>query len=361
MDGPSTSSRSAFYQQKTNLRRGTQQYHPPNGSKLNDEPRANDHALPNKKFKSTHPAKPGISSASASAVKSTNGQDISDSSDELGLSPPSNDGTRTLARSQRHQIQNRRNRAVTGMQQVISVEIPNHVSPSPENEEDFTKNSARLRKAEKDDIIGNSSPNPKEEHSEQTVSPYIDRPEVISFTRRKIQRQDEQRILVDESVDNVRPNSRSSSTTPYKKLRGHEILDRLIHGNAQSTNISQPAKSRPKKLSSKPSSFSLKEVVCSSLDNSDAYVVQVDPASKQLCINLENCLLSQDPVLMPFPINKIVQFRYDKECLVNIGFSRSGESTQTLYLRFSSKESATAFIRLLREITSSFNLQTRDQ
>ncbi|KEF51863.1 uncharacterized protein A1O9_12201 [Exophiala aquamarina CBS 119918] len=359
LNRPPTSSRSAFFQDKTTPRRGTRQHQPLNGSKLNDEPRANDHTIPNKKFKSAHPTWPGT--ASASAFNSNNGHYIDDSADELGLSPPSNDGTRTIAQSQRHQVQGPRNGAVTGRQRVVSLEVPNYVSPSPEHEDDFTKNSARQRKAEKDDILGNSSPNSREEHSTQTVSPYFARSEAISSLRRKIQKQDEQRILVDESVDNLKPNYHTSVNTPKKELEGHEILDKLIHGNTKSTNISKPAKRRHNKNRSSQYSFCLKEVVFSSLDNSGAYIVQVDFESEKFCINLEDCLLSEEPVLTPFSINKIVQLRYDNESLVNIRFSRSDDLQKSLYLRFSSKDSATAFINLLREITSAFNLQIRHQ
>jgi hypothetical protein len=353
------SSRSEFYRSRTHPHRGNQQPRPLKGLKLNDELRANDHTTPNKKSKTGHPTNSGT--ISTSTFKLDKIQGIDDSPDELQLSPASNGGTRTVGRSKKPRFPDARNGSVIVNKHVVSVEVPRQVSRSPENEDDFTKNSARQRKAEKDQILGSSSPNPMEEHPEQTVSPYFGKPAAPSAMQRKIQNQDKQSSLVKKSVGGLQAGVRSSLNTPYKELRGQEIYERLISGNAESTNISKPARGRPKKPNSPSASLSLKGVVYPGLDDSCAYIVQVAPGLGQFSINLENRLLSDEPILIPFSISKIVQFRYDDECIVYIEFSRTEDLKTPLYLTFSSKESATTFISLLQETTSSLKVQLKDE
>ena len=136
-------------------------------------------------------------------------------------------------------------------------------------------------KAEKDQLLGSSSPNSMEE------SPYFGKPNAPSAIQRKIQNQDKQRDLVEKSVDDLQAGVRSSSNTPYRLLRGEEIIDRLISGNAESTNISKPARGRPKKPNAPSASFSLKGVVYPGLDDGGAYIVRVTPGLGQFSINLD--------------------------------------------------------------------------
>lgn len=353
------SSRSEFYRLKTHPHRGNQQPHPPKGLKPNDKLRANDHAIPNKKSKTGHPTRSGTISTSVSRLDK--GQRIDDSPDELQLSPASNDGTRTVGRSQKYQFRDIRNGSEIASKRVVAVEVPRQVSPSPENEDDFTKSSARQRKAEKDLILGSSSPNPIEEHPEQTVSPYFTKPKPLSAMQRKIQHQDTQRSLVEEGVDDLHTSVRPSSNKPYKDLTGQEMHDRLFAGNTESTTISKPARGRPKKANSPSVSISLKEAVYPGLADSDDYIVQVAPGLRQFSISLEDSLLSNDPILTPFPISKIVQFRYDNECIACIEFSRTEDLKTPMYLTFSSKESASTFITLLQQASSSLKVQPKDE
>ena len=359
LERTSTTSRSNYFQDRTDLCRGNQQPRPSNGSKSSDKQRANDHLLPNKRIKSAHPGNPGTSSAPA--FDSYNGQDTDDSPDELGLSPPSKEETRPAHRSQRSRVLNRQNEAMVGRQRLISAKVPTRMSLSPENEDHFTKNSARQRKAEKDGILGHSSPPLEEEHSQQNTSRYFGKSEAIS-TRHKIQKQDEQRILSGESVYKSQPDACSSSShRAYKDLRGREGFDKLIQGNTRSTTISKPPGARQKKIISSKISFKLNEVVYSGLHNPHACIVQVDLELKEISIIIEDSLLTEYPIATPFSINKIVQFRYDGESLVSIDFSRSDHSKKIVYLRFLSSEIATAFRDLLLEITSSLNIRSKDQ
>lgn len=270
---------------------------------------------------------------------------LDDSPDELQLSPPSNSRPMKIAPSQTMHFQTVRNGSVLGNQQLHSVDLSRSVSRSPENEDSFTKNSARRRKAQKDDLLRSSSPiqAPSEVVSEQVLSPYFDLPNESQELQHKIQKQDQRTGGMEISADSLPAASVSAPETTLGKLRGAELVKKLIPDSSRNANVSNSTRGRPNKSIPSDAFFNLKEVVHSDLDSSNAYVVKVSSGSKHFSIDLQSPSSSNYRIPMPFSMNKIVQYRHDNECMVNITFSRNSTSDQVLFLVFVHSQSATRF------------------
>lgn len=312
-------------------------------------------------MKTSHPSKSGTTSASA--INLDKSQSIDDSADELQLTPPTKAGTRKAGRSQNPQPLNTSNGSAVANQRVVAVEVSSHIYTSPENEDSFTKMSAMQRKADKDDLLGSSSPDHArvEEVSKPTVSSHLKQPRKPQSLQRKIQKQDERRNHMETSVGHLQTRASPLSKTLYENLPGQELVGKAISGNVESTNDSKHATRLPKNRNALPTSLRLKEVVYSKLDNSNAYVVQVTPGVRQFSINLESRSLSNDPLLAPFSIDKIMQFLFDDECIVRIGFSRSTAGSEELYLIFTSTQSAADFIKFVQEVSSSVKVRSKNK
>lgn len=312
-------------------------------------------------MKTSHPSKSGTTSASA--INLDKSQSIDDSADELQLTPPTKAGTRKSGQSQKHQAPNTSNGSAVANQRVYSVEVPNRLSTSPENEDSFTKVSARQRKADKDDLLGSSSPDHAgvEEVTKPTIASLLKQPKQRLSLLSKIQKQDERRTRVETSVEHLPTRASPSPKTLYENLSGQELVGKAMSGNVEITNHPKHATRLPKNRNAPSTSLSLKEVVYPKLDNSNAYVVQVFPGVRQFSINLESRSLSKDPLLAPFSIDKIIQFLYDDECIVRIMFSRSTAGSEELYLIFTSTQSAAAFIKFVEEVSSSVKVRSKEK
>jgi hypothetical protein len=315
-----------------------QHQHSPSRPKVISGQRANDHDIPNKRVKMAHPSKSGATPTSA--IKVDNSQsNADDSPDELQLSPPSDPRPRKPALSQKQHPEAVRNGSVLENKQVVSVDLSSlsrHVSPSPENEDSFTKNSAKRRKQEKDDLLDSSSPvRPFPKHaSKQIISPYFGSSTKVPAPQPKIKNQLETRM--DTRIKGSQAGTSSSSTEPRPQLRGSKLASALVAGNFMM--------------------FPLKEVIYSKLDNSNAFVIHATPGSREFHIKFQSPSLSDDSILAPFSTTKIIKLRHDDNSRVIIGFPQTASGSEDLHLKFASRESAAEFRKFVQRANSQLRM-----
>lgn len=120
----------------------------------------------------------------------------------------------------------------------------------------------------------------------------------------------------------------------------------------RSTPISNERSSQPRRKEH-IITFRLNEIVHLALFNSSIYTVEVNVGKLTILVNTDSHLLSDEPVIAPRPIRKIIDVRHgDEDCtLVMVEFSRSGGFEDKIHLRFESSISALHFVILLQKLT----------
>ncbi|KAK5058794.1 hypothetical protein LTR84_011058 [Exophiala bonariae] len=345
LDQPTTNnSRAEFESVMRQAPREGQLQYSISSPKVNPGPRANDHDIPNKRLKVAHPSKPGASPGSAIRVDNNSQSNIDDSPDELQLSPPSDPRPRKPALSQKQHPEAVRNGLVVGNKQVVSVDLSRlsrHTSPSPEHEDRFTKNSAKRRKQEKDHLLSSSSPvqPPFKRASRQIMSPYFGLSTKVPEPQPKIKNQSETRM--ETRIKGVQIGTSSSSARPRQQLRGSKLTNALLAGNFIT--------------------FPLSEVVCSKLDNSNAFVIHSTPESREFDIRFQNPSLSDDSILAPFSITKIIKFFHDDNSSVIIRYPQTADGSEDLHLKFESREGAAEFRRFVQKANLQLKMLQKDE
>ncbi|KIX09824.1 uncharacterized protein Z518_00905 [Rhinocladiella mackenziei CBS 650.93] len=292
---------------------------------------------------------------------------MDDSPDELQLSPipaPEENSLKDRTRSKPdHEEHSLLPRASTRNSMIFRPERSISDRPSPEDEGDFTKVSAKQRKAERDKMFRNSSPAPSNHLSAGRISsPYFSRAGTPSETQRQKQRQSRMEALTQESPDALHVDDTSTSQ-PQPVESGKSLVEvstrdlRHVHtGNDHSTGITKPEKWAHKKTSKSRSTFKLEDIRYPGPTCHSMYVLEVDSERKEISINTESQMLGNEPVMESRPITKIqhVQFGTDDSPLVRLQFSRRENAREhfedTMNLRFGSHKDAYNFVTLLRNL-----------
>ncbi|KAK5296920.1 hypothetical protein LTR99_008561 [Exophiala xenobiotica] len=303
----------------------------------------NDHNRPNKRRRIETSHEEG--NTITNAISLDDSQPADDSGDELRLSPTYNKrGNGEPPRSHRRAS--------------VAAKLPQDPidDPSPDDESDFTKASAKLRKAAKDKMLGSSSPGrPDQALPVAVASPYFgSKSGTPSVTNQEARKQSRRKALEQESPDALQteaPHTRGQSRS-LQNVRATEFTH-LILGNDRSTTITHPKNTRTKPQTQVLRAYKLQELVHPSLQPHSIYVVQIDEQNKQLSINTDLDALGNDPVARVLPLEKIIEIRHGSNCgIVSLEFSRSDRNKQKSYLRFESQKQAWIFVMSLQKLVS---------
>jgi hypothetical protein len=302
----------------------------------------NDHSHPNKRRRIEGSQEEGTTITNAISLDDS--QPADDSGDELRLSPTYNKrGTGEPPRGHR-----RASAAAKLPQDQID-------DPSPDDESDFTKSSAKLRKAAKDKMLGSSSPGrPDQALPVAVASPYFGKSGTPSVSNQEVRKQSRRKALEQESPDALQteaPHTRGQSRS-LQNVRATEFTH-LILGSDRSTTITHPKKTRTKPQTQVLRAYKLQELVHPSLQPHSIYVVQIDEQNMELSINTDLKALGNDPVARVLPLEKIIEIRHGSNCgIVSLEFSRSDRNKQKSYLRFESQKQAWIFVMSLQKLVS---------
>jgi hypothetical protein len=302
----------------------------------------NDHNRPNKRRRIEGSHEEG--NTITNAISLDDSQPADDSGDELRLSPTYNKrGNGEPLRGQR-----RASAAANLPQDPVD-------DPSPDDESDFTKASAKLRKAAKDKMLGSSSPGrPDQALPVAVASPYFGKSAPPSVSNQEARKQSRRKALEQESPDALQteaPHTRGQSRS-LQNVRATEFTH-LILGNDRSTTITHPKKTQTEPQIQGLRVYKLLELVHPSLQPHSIYVVQIDEQKKELSLNTDLNALGDDPVARNIPLEKIIEIRHGSNCgIVSLDFSRSDKSKQKSYLRFGSQKQAWNFVMSLEELVS---------
>ncbi|KAK5463055.1 hypothetical protein LTS15_002767 [Exophiala xenobiotica] len=301
----------------------------------------NEHSHPNKRRRTGGSQEEG--NTITNAISLDDNQPADDSGDELRLSPTYN------KREDGEPPRGHRRASAAAKPPLDPVD-----DPSPDDESDFTKASAKLRKAAKDKMLGSSSPGrPGQALSVAVASPYFGKSGTPSVSNQEARRQSHRKALEQESPDALQteaPHTRGQSRS-LQNVRATEFTH-LILGSDRSTTITHPKKTRTKPQTQGLRVYKLLELVHPGLQPHSIYVVQIDEQKKELSINTDLEALGNDPVAR-IPLEKIIEIRQGSSCgLVSLDFSRSDSNKQKSYLRFESQEQAWNFAMSLQELVS---------
>ena len=311
----------------------------------------NDRSHPNKRRRTEGPQEEG--NTITNAISLDDSQPADDSADELRLSPTyKKGGNGEPLRGHRRPVEQ-----VQGAPQLPQSPIDD---PSPNDESEFTKTSAKVRKAAKDQMLGSSSPGRLDQASSVAVaSPYFGKPGTPSVPNQEARKQSRRKALEQESPDalqmetpQTRAQSAARSGKSLQNVRATEFTH-LILGSDRSTTITHPKKTRSKRQTQGLESYKLLELAYPNLQTDSIYVLQIDEQRKELSINTDLEALGNDPVARPLHLEKIIEIKHGSECgIVGLDLSRSDKNDSKVYLRFESQKPAWHFVRSLQTLVS---------
>lgn len=368
LNAPHPRTRSHYVLETTRQHRGTG-YLPRNKVEADSEFRSNDHVTPNKRRKTedSHPA----GKTPASAISLDDSQTFNESGDELQLSPDAtsrvSNGRVRLQRKPSDEAHDSltqlRNRDSVSQAQSTILD-----RSSPEDEGDFTKASAKQRRADKDKMLESSPPAPPNRRStSHATSPYFSKAGSSSNansnrqTRKSLKAfdQDSPDALQSEEISLSQPRP-VTTRTPLAKLSGRG-LQALIVGNESSASITKPTNAKKEKPSKDSTSYKLEELIYQGLPDTENYVVEVDEGKKEISIDMEDAVLADEPIVKPRLIRQISNIRHgtNNSSLVCLNFSRSGAGEDRMHLKFQSHKTMMDFVKLLQKVVNSLKVNDK--
>lgn len=358
MNGGPPRTRSDHILQTTKQYRG----HGSNGKvPVKNEIRANDHVTPHKRLKVRDSRELGNTVHSAISLDDT--QILDDSADELQLSPRSVERKSIRQHRSHTPIDGSTQTKITGRDRLDPAETSNLARFSPEDEGQFTKISARQRKAEKDNILGSSSPAPPKQTPVGTIpSPYFTKAGTstaeggaLKRNRNEVPAQESPDVLHNDTSPRVsRPEFQPRATVSELRTRD---LGTMIMGRSSNAAINRPARS--KKTGKEPVAFHLKEFVYRNVDDTSNYIVEIDTEKSEISIDTVDKMLGDEPVYLPRPVRKIVHIYHGND-LVVLKFSRNGPREEKMGFRFDSEKKAVEFVKLLQDLDTGLKVTWKD-
>ncbi|EXJ91760.1 hypothetical protein A1O3_00310 [Capronia epimyces CBS 606.96] len=313
------------------------------------------HASKKRKLDYNHPN----GSGATAAISSSDSQNQEESADELRLSPEST--ANTAAERDRYRRSSPRVYVSVpkskGFGSVVGESISQLTASSPEDEGNFTKGSAKQRKAQKDRMLASSSPVSSSIVPAETVaSPYFGAASTPSrhLRYKVLQHSSPDALQADQSPrlhTNFGESGRSLGDTDIK------IPNALIVGNGYTAT----GNSRMKRANENIKSLKLDDVIYRRLPNASIYVVEIHCDTKEISINTEEEMLGGEPVVESRPISKIVEVKYgsDNSPLVSLSFSRQGHQEDKLYLKFQSHKAVDDFVKILKGCSAVLKMHSK--
>ena len=345
---------------------------PVNGpsSSVRVEVRANDHSQSSKRRKIHDPREEGHSTTTA--IPLDDSQITEDSPDELQLSPDVKSGQSSGILRRHDGSQRGKNGSLmtsTGQAQETQRAVSELERASPEDESQFTKNSAKQRREKMDGMLRSSSPSPLEQKTKDiAVSPYFTKPAASAVARRTGQIHNRTMVLQQESPDALQNDDvqaghstpTNGSTNSYSSMGAKERIGPLILGKKRvpvTSRLEKPGTSEQSEVKS----WNLREIVGADLPVHPIYVVQVDAKHKMMLINTNMEQLGTEP-LFHQSLEKLIGIRYATKCdIVRLEFSRSSDHLEAKsYLRFESEKPAYDFVTLLQGLLTHLRLPPTD-